>query len=108
MENSENPDFRNIKDTYKIEGTIGRGSFATVKKAKFRATGERFAVKVLSKKKMNDDDKAALLTEISILKHVDHPNIVKLIDVFEDDRHWCLVMELMSGGELFDQILEKE
>ena len=57
---------------------------------------------------MNDDDKAALLTEISILKHVDHPNIVKLIDVFEDDRHWCLVMELMSGGELFDQILEKE
>jgi len=36
------------------------------------------------------------------LKHVDHPNIVKLIDVFEDDRHWCLVMELMQGGELFD------
>ena len=102
MENSENPEFRNIKDTYKIEGTIGRGSFATVKKANFRATGERFAVKVLSKKKMNDDDKTALQTEINILKHVDHPNIVKLIDVFEDDRHWCLVMELMQGGELFD------
>ena len=33
---------------------------------------------------------------------------MKLIDVFEDDRHWCLVMELMEGGELFDQILEKE
>jgi calcium/calmodulin-dependent protein kinase I len=39
---------------------------------------------------------------------VDHPNVVKLIDVFEDERHWCLVMELMQGGELFDQILEKE
>ena len=33
---------------------------------------------------------------------------MQLIDVFEDERHWCLVMELMEGGELFDQILEKE
>ena len=47
-------------------------------------------------------------TEIEILKQVDHPNVVHLIDVFEDERHWCLVMELMEGGELFDQILEKE
>ena len=48
--------YRNIKDDYKIEATIGKGSFATVKKAKFRATGERFAVKVLSKKKMSAED----------------------------------------------------
>lgn len=38
-EDGTNPNYRNIKETYKIEGTIGRGSFATVKKAKFRATG---------------------------------------------------------------------
>lgn len=57
---SANPNFRNIKETYKIEGTIGRGSFATVKKAKFRSTGQRFAVKVLSKKKMSDEDKVAM------------------------------------------------
>ena len=100
--------YRNIKETYKIEGTIGRGSFATVKKVKNRATGERFAVKVMSKRKMNDDDKVAIGTEIEILKQVDHPNIVKLIDVFEDERHYCLVLELMQGGELFDQIVEKE
>ena len=43
-----------------------------------------------------------IISEIEILKQVDHPNIVKLIDVFEDERHWCLVMELMQGGELFD------
>ena len=65
-----NPNYRNIKETYKIEGTIGRGSFATVKKAKFRSTGERFAVKVLSKKKMSTEDKAAMQTEIEILKQV--------------------------------------
>ena len=42
------------------------------------------------------------------MKDMDHPNIVNLIDVFEDERHWCLVMELMQGGELFDEILAKE
>jgi serine/threonine protein kinase len=60
--------YRNIKETYKIEATLGKGSFATVKKAKLRATGERFAVKVLSKKKMSDEDKEAMKTEIDILK----------------------------------------
>ena len=100
MENTSN--FRNIKETYKIELTLGRGSFATVKRAKHRVSGERFAVKVLAKRRMNEDDKAAMHTEIEILKQVDHPNIVKLIDVYEDERHWCLVMELMNGGELFD------
>jgi calcium/calmodulin-dependent protein kinase I len=39
---------------------------------------------------------------------VDHPNIVKLFDIYEDDKYFFLVMELMVGGELFDQILEKE
>lgn len=98
----------NIKEIYKIESTIGKGSFATVKKAKHRETGQRYAVKVLSKRKMTEEDLIAMHTEIEILKQVDHPNIVRLIDIFEDERHWCLVMELMQGGELFDQILDKE
>ena len=58
MENSAN--YRNIKETYKIEGTIGKGSFATVKQAKHRETQVRYAVKVLSKKKMSDEDKIAM------------------------------------------------
>ena len=100
--------YRNIKEDYKIESTIGRGSFALVKRAKQRATGVKFAVKVLSKKKMTEEDLVGMQTEIEILKTVDHPNVVKLIDVYEDERHICLVMELMEGGELFDQILTKE
>lgn len=98
----------NIKELYKIEGTIGRGSFATVKKAKNRTTKQKVAVKVLSKRKMSDTDLAALRQEIEILKQVDHPNIVKLIDIFEDERHVCLVMERLLGGELFDQILKND
>ena len=108
MESGDSSGFRNIKETYKIEATIGRGTFATVKRAKNRASGERFAVKVLAKRRMSDEDKANMLVEIDILKSMDHPNIVRLIEVFEDERHWCLVMELMKGGELFDKILECE
>jgi serine/threonine protein kinase len=42
-----------------------------------------------------------LETEIEILMQIDHPNIVKLFNVFEEEDHWCLVMELMEGGDLF-------
>jgi serine/threonine protein kinase len=47
---------RNIKEYYKIQRTIGKGSFATVRKAKNRTTGQYCAVKVLSKRKMNVED----------------------------------------------------
>jgi len=57
---------------------------------------------------LNEEDKIALQTEIDILKEVDHPNIVKMIDVYQDDDNYFLVMELMTGGELFDVLLEKE
>ena len=100
--------YRNIKETYKIESTIGKGNFATVKKVKLRATGERFAVKILSKKNMSEEDLLSMEQEIEILKQIDHPNIVKLNDVFEDERHICLVMDWMQGGELFDRILETD
>jgi calcium/calmodulin-dependent protein kinase I len=69
---------KKIKELYKIGRTIGRGSFAKVKQAKNRETGEQFAVKIFSKEKMSDEDKIALETEIEILMQIDHPNIVKL------------------------------
>ena len=62
----------------------------------------------MSKTKITDEVRQAILNEIDILKQIDHPNIVKLIDVFEDERHFCLVMELMTGGELFDLIVQKD
>ena len=108
MESNPGTNFRNIKETYKIQRTIGKGSFATVRKAKNRQTNEYVAVKVLSKRKMAPEDVDSLKNEIEIMKTVDHPNIVKMIDFFEDEAHYCLIMELMEGGELFDQILQRE
>ncbi len=99
---------RSIQDYYKLEGELGQGSFATVKKATNKRTGEKVAIKIISKTQLSEDDQLGLQNEIDILTHVDHPNIVKLFEVFEDTETYSLVMELMTGGELFDTILEKE
>jgi serine/threonine protein kinase len=48
------------------------------------------------KKKMDEEDKEAVKTEIEIMKLVDHPNLVSLIKVFEDEQYWLLIMELME------------
>lgn len=99
---------KSITDFYKLEGDLGQGSFATVKRATNKRTGERVAIKIISKQQLSEEDKLGLQNEIDILTHVDHPNIVKLYEVYEDSDSYSLVMELMTGGELFDTILEKE
>ena len=61
-------------------------------------------MKIFNKEKMSDEDKISLETEIEILMQIDHPNIVRLLEVFDEEDHWCLVMELMEGGDLFSWI----
>jgi calcium-dependent protein kinase len=60
------------------------------------------------KKKLEEQDKIKLLSELSILKTIDHPNILKLYEFFEDHKRFFLVTELCTGGELFDKIAEEQ
>ena len=57
---------------------------------------------------MEDDDEIALQSEVDILSQLDHPNAVKLIEIFDEESYIYLVLELLAGGELFDRIVEKE
>ena len=59
----------------------------------------------MDKASMSDKEKIRLKYEIDILKNLDHPNIVKLYEVFEDKISFYLVTEICSGGELFDEIV---
>ena len=69
----------NIKDVYKFQTTIGKGTYATVKKAiKKDGDGEEFAIKMIEKAKLTPEDLTALMQEIEILDQLDHPNVVKL------------------------------
>eukprot|EP01002_Notosolenus_urceolatus_P003983 NODE_2050_length_1215_cov_22.680961_g1703_i0.p1 GENE.NODE_2050_length_1215_cov_22.680961_g1703_i0~~NODE_2050_length_1215_cov_22.680961_g1703_i0.p1 ORF type:complete len:331 (-),score=104.40 NODE_2050_length_1215_cov_22.680961_g1703_i0:117-1109(-) len=92
-----------LTDDYKLEGLLGKGSFATVKKAVQKKTGAVHAVKIIDKTAI-DVKVDSLKTEVAILMNIKHPNIVNLLEVYEDDTHVFLVMELMTGGELFDRI----
>ena len=55
---------------------------------------------IVFRNQLNEDDRIGLQNEIDILMHVDHPNIVKLYEVYEDENTYSLVMELMTGGEV--------
>jgi len=57
---------------------------------------------------MEEDDELALQQEVDILSQIDHPNVVKLFEIFDEQVTIYLVMEIMTGGELFDRIVEKE
>ena len=99
-----------IKKYYKLGRTLGTGGYATVKKGKLLSDGSHWAVKIIQKSSLTSKDLENLKTEIHILKSVSHPNIVNTKDVYQipEDSNAYIVMELMSGGELFDRIVEKE
>jgi calcium/calmodulin-dependent protein kinase I len=96
-----------INKDYKIGSTLGSGSFAVVKHGIDRSNGTEVAVKVIDKSKLTKEDEDALLTEVEILGSVNHPHIVRLYRVYDSAKYFYMVMELCSGGELFDRIVEK-
>ncbi|OWB61639.1 hypothetical protein B5S29_g2538 [[Candida] boidinii] len=82
---------------------VGSGAFATVKKAIERATGETYAVKIISKKKaLHGGQIDGVTRELEILKRLDHPGIVRLKAFYEDIDYYYLVMEFVPGGDLMD------
>lgn len=95
-----------ITDKYILGDELGTGGFSVVKEATSKADGEKYAVKIIEKSVIKEDIKL-LKREIEIMKKVDHKNILKLHEIFEDDDKVYIVMELVNGSELFDRIVEK-
>ncbi|KAJ5834660.1 hypothetical protein N7447_000686 [Penicillium robsamsonii] len=85
---------------------MGDGAFSNVYRAKDTTTeyGE-VAIKVVRKFEMNSNQRANILKEVQIMRNLDHPNIVKLIDFSESRQYYYIVLELCPGGELFHQIV---
>ncbi len=70
-----------------------------------RETNTWYAIKSIRKSKVGKVD--VLKREVALLQECDHPNIIKLIEVHEDQKYLHLITELCTGGELFDRIIEK-
>ncbi|OON21730.1 hypothetical protein X801_02372, partial [Opisthorchis viverrini] len=105
---------------YEFKEVLGTGAFSEVRLAENRKNPGLFvAIKCIRKKFLSNNQstgdatkealsrKEALENEIEVLRRLQHPNIVQLIEVLEDDECYYLVMELVTGGELFDRIVQK-
>uniref|UniRef100_A0A0R3PAI6 MAP/microtubule affinity-regulating kinase 3 n=1 Tax=Angiostrongylus costaricensis TaxID=334426 RepID=A0A0R3PAI6_ANGCS len=90
---------------YKLLKTIGKGNFAKVKLAKHTITGQEVAIKIIDKTALNPSSLQKLFREVKIMKQLDHPNIVKLYQVMENEQTLYLVLEYASGGEVFDYLV---
>ncbi|XP_037719529.1 calcium/calmodulin-dependent protein kinase type 1 isoform X2 [Drosophila subpulchrella] len=96
-----------IEEKYNLHGLLGTGAFSEVRLAESKETpGDHFAVKIIDKKALKGKEES-LENEIRVLRRLTHPNIVQLLETYEDKSKVYLVMELVTGGELFDRIVEK-
>lgn len=94
-----------LTTNYETIKELGSGSYGKVFRVKNKTTGEFRACKQLSKAKISNLEKFNM--EIDIMTKADHPNIIKLYEIYEDSRYIYLIMEECKGGELFDRIIEK-
>jgi serine/threonine protein kinase len=99
----------NIETFYKVHFNekLGSGKFATVYRALRRFDELPCACKVIRRRDLDAQLVKNISAEIIALKTVNHPNIVKLYDMYEDRECFYLVLELVNGGELFDRITHK-
>ena len=94
-----------LEDKYDILEEIGIGGYSRVLKIQNIETGKLYACKELQKNELADID--SFNREIDILIKLDHPNIIKLYEVYENEDFIYIVMELCNGGELFDIIIKR-
>ncbi|XP_008314382.2 LOW QUALITY PROTEIN: calcium/calmodulin-dependent protein kinase type 1D [Cynoglossus semilaevis] len=95
-----------VRDLFHFKELLGTGAFSEVVLAQEKQTGRRFAVKCVSKRALKGKE-SSVENEIAVLRRIQHDNIVALEDIYETVDHLYLVMQLVSGGELFDRIVEK-
>ncbi|KAJ1692323.1 hypothetical protein LUZ63_009021 [Rhynchospora breviuscula] len=100
---------RDFFSSYDLGQVLGAGAFGTTHLCTAKATGLKYACKIIEKRKLvSQEDMDDLRNEVRIMKHLPlHENIVQFQGAYEDDQRVYLVMELCQGGELFDKIMDR-
>ena len=93
---------------YLIKNNLGEGTFGKVKLGIYLKSGEKVAIKIISKKKLKEkNDQIHLKREIDLLQKLNHINIISVYEIFENIDNYYIVMEYCSKGELFNYIVSK-
>ncbi|XP_006898936.1 PREDICTED: death-associated protein kinase 1 isoform X2 [Elephantulus edwardii] len=102
----------NVDDYYDTGEELGSGQFAVVRKCREKSTGLQYAAKFIKKRRTRSSRRGVsredIEREVSILKEIQHPNVITLHEVYENKTDVILILELVAGGELFDFLAEKE
>merc|ERR1712154_626965 len=94
-----------FENAYILGSKIGEGCFASIHRCSRRCDSEKFAVKIMNKAYLNEQELIGLKNDVSILKKIRHKNVIKLVDVFDDGKKVHMVMELCDDKDLFDRIM---
>lgn len=98
----------NVNDRYALGELLGEGGYSKVYLGISKtALQQKVAIKIISRANLQKDDEDALRNEVSILDKLKHPNIVRQLDFFEEPQTYYIVLEYLTGGELFDRIVSK-
>ena len=100
--------FINLLEIYEVKHKIGSGKFGVVKLGINKKTGENVAIKIMKKSSMDSSDLELVRTEIEILKICQHPNIIRLIQVFENSDYLYIITEYCSGGDFFSYLTDRD
>ncbi|XP_073774214.1 serine/threonine-protein kinase BRSK2 isoform X1 [Danio rerio] len=92
---------------YRLEKTLGKGQTGLVKLGIHCITSQKVAIKIVNREKLSESVLMKVEREIAILKLIEHPHVLKLHDVYENNKYLYLVLEHVSGGELFDYLVKK-
>ncbi|XP_072292550.1 calcium/calmodulin-dependent protein kinase type II subunit gamma isoform X34 [Eucyclogobius newberryi] len=95
-------------DEYQLYEELGKGAFSIVKRCVKKSTGQEYAAKIINTKKLSARDHQKLEREARICRLLKHPNIVRLHDSISEEGFHYLVFDLVTGGELFEDIVARE
>uniref|UniRef100_UPI00358E7833 calcium/calmodulin-dependent protein kinase type II delta chain isoform X4 n=1 Tax=Myxine glutinosa TaxID=7769 RepID=UPI00358E7833 len=95
-------------DEYQLYEELGKGAFSVVRRCVKVSTGQEFAAKIINTKKLSARDHQKLEREARICRLLKHPNIVRLHESIAEESFHYLVFDLVTGGELFEDIVARE
>ena len=101
--------WKDIRSVYKFKEVIGGGHFGTVRLGYIKEDKNKklYAIKSISKKNVSKDDLDEMIKETEILSSLDHPNIIKFHETYNDEYYFHLVMERARGKDVFDKIIDE-
>ena len=96
-----------LSKNYKKLNLIGEGNLAQIFRVRNQITDSIEAMKVIKKAELEIENEREIINEISILRKMDHPNILKIFDFYSTEDSYAMILELCSGGELYKEIIQK-